>query len=27
VDEFQRDPSGAWKISRRVIDRKMALSI
>jgi ketosteroid isomerase-like protein len=27
TDEFQRDSSGAWKISRRVIDRKMALSI
>jgi uncharacterized protein (TIGR02246 family) len=27
VDEFQRDSSGAWKISRRVIDRKMAMSI
>jgi hypothetical protein len=27
VDEFQRDSSGSWKIARRVIDRKMALSI
>jgi ketosteroid isomerase-like protein len=27
LDEFQRDPSGSWKIARRVIDRQMALSI
>src|ERR1700730_5504759 len=27
VDEFQKYSSGAWKIARRVIDRKMALSI
>jgi uncharacterized protein (TIGR02246 family) len=27
VDEFRRDPSGSWKIARRVIERKMALSI
>jgi hypothetical protein len=27
ADEFQRDSSGCWKIARRVIDRKMALSI
>jgi ketosteroid isomerase-like protein len=27
VDEFQRDSSGSWKIARRVIERKMALSI
>jgi uncharacterized protein (TIGR02246 family) len=27
LDEFQRDSSGSWKIARRVIDRKMALSI
>jgi hypothetical protein len=27
IDEFQRDANGSWKIARRVIDRKMALSI
>lgn len=27
IDEFSRDEAGAWKISRRVIDRKMAFSI
>jgi uncharacterized protein (TIGR02246 family) len=27
VDEFQRDANGSWRIARRVIDRKMALSI
>jgi ketosteroid isomerase-like protein len=27
IDEFRRDEAGAWKISRRVIDRKMAFSI
>jgi hypothetical protein len=27
VDEFQKDPSGSWKIARRVIDRKLAVTI
>lgn len=27
LDEFGKDESGAWKFSRRVIDRKMAFSI